>query len=109
MQGGTFMAHKYYADWQEKVVYAPGGPQPQVLEENARLKVVVAGLEPGQVIPEHPESMAVYHFLEGNGVMLVDGARVQVVAGSTVITPEGARRGVEAETRLAFLAARISG
>ncbi len=41
--------------------------------------------------------------------MLVDGARVQVVAGSTVITPEGARRGVEAETRLAFLAARISG
>jgi quercetin dioxygenase-like cupin family protein len=102
------MSHKYYADWKDKVVYSPERHQPQVLEENARLKVVVAGLEPGQVIPEHPESLAVYHFLEGKGVMLVDGERLPMVAGSTVIIPAGTRRGVEADTRLAFLAARIS-
>ncbi len=71
------MSHKYYADWQEKVVYAPGGPQPQVLEENARLKVVVAGLEPGQVIPEHPESWRFTTFWKETGLcwLMVRGYR----------------------------------
>jgi copper chaperone CopZ len=35
--------------------------------------------------------------------MVVDGERMHVKPGATVIVPQGVRRGVEAETRLAFL------
>jgi quercetin dioxygenase-like cupin family protein len=76
--------------------------------ENDKFKVILAGLEPGQKIPPHPEAQAMYHFLEGAGAMIVDGERLAVEAGATVITPQGAVRGVEAETRLAFLAARVA-
>jgi quercetin dioxygenase-like cupin family protein len=97
-----------YPDWRDRVSYAPDGPRPQVLTDSGHLKVIVAGLEPGQRIPEHPEAAAVYHFLEGRGWMQVDGERLAVQAGSTVITPAGASRGVEADTALAFLAARAA-
>ncbi len=75
----------------------------------AKAKVLLAGLEAGQKIPVHPDALAMYHFLEGNGWMIVDGERIAVQAGATIITPEGASRGMEAETRLAFLATRIAG
>ena len=99
---------KLYPDWHEKVVYSTEGPQPQVLLVNDRVKVIVAGLEPGQKIPEHSEATAMYHFLEGSGWMIVDGERLAVTPGATVVMPEGSVRGMEAETRLAFLATRIS-
>ena len=95
-------------NWKEKVVYSAAGPQPQILLENEKLKVLIAGLEPGQVIPPHPESWAVYHFLDGTGWMRVDGERFAVGPGATVITPAGTARGIEAETRLAFLATRVA-
>lgn len=97
-----------FSNWQEKVVYSREGPQPQVLMVNDKVKVIVAGLEPGQKIPEHAEATAMYHFLEGSGWMLVDGERLAVSSGATVVMPEGTVRGMEAETRLAFLATRIS-
>jgi len=40
--------------------------------------------------------------------MTVDDQRYSVLSGTIIITPEGATRGVEAETRLVFLAARIA-
>ncbi|MCP4357008.1 MAG: cupin domain-containing protein [Chloroflexi bacterium] len=97
-----------YPNWQEKVVYSADGPQPQILMVNDKVKILIAGLEPGQKIPEHAEATAMYHFLEGDGWILVDGERLAVSAGATVVMPEGAVRGMEAETRLAFLATRIS-
>lgn len=96
-----------YPDWKEKVVYSSEGPQPQVLMVNDKVKIVVAGLEPGQIIPEHAEAAAMYHFLDGSGWMLVNGERMAVASGATVVMPAGTVRGMEAETRLAFLAARI--
>lgn len=102
------MAATVLSDWQEKVVYSPGGPQPQVFMENDKVKVLVAGLEPGQKIPPHPEALGVYHFLNGTGWMTVDDERIPVRSGVTVIAPDGARRGVDAETRLAFLATRVA-
>jgi quercetin dioxygenase-like cupin family protein len=95
-------------NWKEKVVYAADGPKPQVLLENEKLKVVIGGLEPGQVIPPHPESWGVYHFLQGTGWMRVDGERLAVGPGATVIAPAGSARGIEAETQLAFLATRVA-
>ncbi|MBE2223720.1 MAG: cupin domain-containing protein [Anaerolineae bacterium] len=97
-----------FPNWQEKVVYADDGPQPQILMVNDKVKVLVAGLEPGQQIPEHPESTSMYHFLTGSGWMVVDGERWRVSAGATIVMPEGTVRGLEAETRLAFLATRIA-
>ena len=94
--------------WREKVVYSADGPQPQVLMANDKVKVIVAGLEPGQKIPEHTENSAIYHFLEGSGWMLVDGQRLAVTAGATIVMPDGSVRGMEAETRLAFLGVRIA-
>jgi quercetin dioxygenase-like cupin family protein len=108
MRNRTKEAAMLYPDWRDQVIFAPDGPRPHVLAEEGRLKVIVAGLQPGQRIPEHPEAAAVYHFLDGCGWMQVDGERIAVQAGSTVITPAGARRGVEAETALAFLAARAA-
>jgi quercetin dioxygenase-like cupin family protein len=95
-------------NWQEKVVYSAAGPRPQVLLENDKLKVLIAGLEPGQIIPPHPETWAVYHFLDGTGWMRVDDDRLAVGPGATVIVPAGAERGIEAQTRLAFLATRVA-
>lgn len=102
------MTYNLIPNWEKKVNFSAEGPKPQVLEENNQLKVVLAGLEPGQKIPEHPENLGMYYFLEGNGWMIVDGERLAVSQGTTVITPQGAVRGVEAETRLAFIAARVA-
>lgn len=97
-----------YPDWRENVVFAQDGPKPQVLMGNDKLKVVIGGLEAGQKIPPHPEGESVFHFLEGNGWMIVGDERFAVKSGATVVTPAGAKRGIEAETRLVFLAARVA-
>ncbi len=98
----------YYPNWKDKVVYPTEGAQPQVLEENEKFKIVVAGLEAGQKIPAHPESQGIYIFLEGNGEMIVNDEKYLVQAGATVISPNGASRGIEAKTRLSFIAVKIS-
>lgn len=95
-------------DWRDSVVYSAEQPQPQILMADDHVKVLIAGLEPGQRIPEHPEAAAMYHILDGSGWMTVDGKRWPVRAGATVVMPAGTVRGMEAETRLAFLATRIS-
>ena len=94
-------------DWNDKIVYGAVGPQPSILAEDEKLKLILAGLEPGQRIPSHPEAAAVYHFLEGNGWMTVDDERRAIEPGSIMITSQGASRGVEAETRLVFLGTRV--
>ncbi len=101
------MAQAHYPDWRDKVVFSADGPKPQPLLETPNFKVVVAGLEPGQKIPPHPEGASVFHFLQGTGWMTVGDERFAVKPGSTVVAPAGANRGIEAETRLAFLAARV--
>lgn len=95
-------------DTREAAHYSATGPEPNVLFQNERIKVIAAGLEAGQEIPEHPEALAVYHVLEGKGQMMVDGEPIAVGPGATVVTPAGSTRGLAAETRLSFLATRIA-
>ena len=102
------MPSTLYPDWREKVMYSAEGPHPQPLMADDKVKVVVAGLEPGQKIPPHAEAAAMYHILEGNGWMLVDGDRLAVAQGAIVVMPAGTVRGMEAGSRLAFLAVRVS-
>jgi quercetin dioxygenase-like cupin family protein len=98
---------RYFPNWKEKVVFSKEGPQPQFLMKSDKFSVILGGLDAGQAIPEHAEYQAVYHFLEGEGVLIVDGERFPVQAGATAIVAKGAVRGMEAKTRLAFLAARV--
>ncbi len=98
----------FVPNWRDQAVFSPDGPHPQVLVQTDKLKAIIGSLEAGQVIPSHPEALAVYHFLEGSGWMTVDDERYPVLSGTIIITPEGAARGVEADTRLVFLAARIA-
>jgi len=99
---------KYIPDWQQQVIYGADGPQPTILMMDDKLKVLMAGLAPGQSIPEHPEGASVYYFLTGTGWMTVNGERLAVTAGTTIIMPAGSIRGLEVETQLAFLATRIA-
>lgn len=101
------MQTKVYPYYQAKVSFGTEGPQPQVLAENDKIKVIVAGLKPGQMIPSHPEAMAVYHILEGSGYFVVDDERYTVGPGATIITPDGASRGVEAISHMVFMATRV--
>jgi quercetin dioxygenase-like cupin family protein len=96
------------ANWQDFVKYGDEGPNPQTVLENERVRVIIAGLKPGQRIPVHPEAAAVYHFLEGQGVMTVDGAQFPVQQGTVIVMDAGAQRGMLAETRLVFLAIRLA-
>ena len=88
--------------------YSEAGPEPNILFQNEQIKVIAAGLEAGQEIPEHPEALAVYYILEGKGQMQVDGEPIEVGPGASVVTPAGSTRGMVAETRLLFLATRIA-
>ena len=99
---------RIYPDWKETVVYSAEGPEPQMLLESGEARAMIAGLEAGQKVPPHKEGPAVYHFLEGTGHMIVDGERLAVQSGATVVVPEGIPRGIEAETQLAFLGARLA-
>ena len=99
---------KYIPNWHQKVTYGAEGPHPTILADDDKVKVIMAGLAPGQRIPEHPEAASVYHFLTGSGWMTVNGERLAVAAGTTLIMPAGSVRGLEAETQLAFLATRIT-
>lgn len=96
-----------FSDTQAFVQYGETGPQPQFLFDSQRLKVVLAGLAPGQRIPVHAESLAMYHFLAGAGAMTVGDDQFSVCAGSTVIVLDGAARGLQADTHLTFLAAKV--
>ncbi len=97
------------ADAREAANYSASGPKPNILFENEQIKVIAAGLEAGQAIPEHPEALGVYYILEGRGQMTVDGEHFEVGPGAAVVTPAGSTRGLVAATRLSFLATRIAG
>ena len=99
----------FFPDWCAKVIFSASGPQPQVLHEDTKVKVVVVGLEPGGQIPPHPGDFGVYHFLEGAGQMRVGEQVFDVQAGATVVVPTGATRGMTVRARLAFIAVRIAG
>lgn len=106
MSETTQMPTLYFLSTEESIVFDIDGAHPQVLVDCEKLKVIVAGLEPGQQLPPHPETLAVYHFLSGAGTMTVNGADYPVHASATVIAPPGATRGIRATSRLTFLAAK---
>jgi len=96
----------YYLDTKSMAVFSPQGTQPQFLMDAPGFKVLVVGLEAGQQIPPHPAEAALYHFLEGEGLMTVDDESYVIKPGVTVVVPGGAKRGMNAKTRVVFLGSK---
>jgi quercetin dioxygenase-like cupin family protein len=96
----------YIAETKSRAVFAADGPKPQFLVDTPGFKALVVGLEAGQQIPPHPGEAAMYHFLEGSGLMTVEDETFTIRPGVTVIAPAGAVRGMNAKTRLIFLGSK---
>ena len=96
----------YFAETKSKAVFAADGPKPQFLIDTPKFKSLVVGLEAGGQIPVHPGEAAMYHFLEGEGLMTVDDEIFTIKPGATVVVPSGAKRGMNAKTRVVFLGAK---
>ena len=54
----------------------------------------------------HAGEAAMYYFLEGEGLMTVDDEAFAIKPGVTVIVPSGAKRGMNAKTRVVFLGSK---
>jgi quercetin dioxygenase-like cupin family protein len=96
----------YFTDTKSKAVFSAEGPKPQFLFDMPQFKVLVVGLEAGGQIPVHPGETAMYHFLEGEGLMTVEDETFAIKPGVTVVVPSGAKRGMNAKTRVVFLGAK---
>ena len=96
----------YFPDTKSKAIFAADGPNPQFLIETQQFKALIVGLEAGGQIPVHPGEVAMYHFLEGEGLMTVDDESFAIKPGVTVIAPSGAKRGMNAKTRVVFLGSK---
>jgi quercetin dioxygenase-like cupin family protein len=99
----------YFADTKATAVFAADEPQPQFLIDTPTFKALVVGLEAGSYIPAHPDQAAMYHFLEGTGLMTIGEDVFEIKPGVTVIAPSGVKRGINAKTRLVFLGSKGEG
>jgi len=79
------------------------------LIDTPTFKALVVGLEAGSHIPAHPDQAAMYHFLEGTGLMIIGEDVFEIRPGVTVIAPSGVTRGIHAKTRLVFLGSKGEG
>ena len=70
------------------------------------LTVALVGFEPGQSVPEHPGPAGAFYVIDGQGWMSIDGERQEIQSGMVAIVPQGASRGIEAQTRLTLLVSR---
>ena len=100
------MPDVYFQDTKSIAVFAPDGPKPQFLIQTPQFKALVVGLEAGQQIPVHPGEAAMYHFLEGEGLMTVGEETFAIQPGATVVVSSGVKRGMNAKTRVVFLGSK---
>ena len=96
----------YFSETKASAVFAADGPKPNYLVDLPNFKALVVGLEAGQQIPLHPGEPAIYHFLDGSGLMTVGDETFAVNPGVTVFAPAGVPRGMNARSRLIFLGAK---
>ncbi len=96
----------YFTETKSKAVFSSEGPKPQFMLNTESFKVLVVGLEAGQQLPQHADGAAMYHFLEGEGLMFIDDETFDIKPGVTVVAPSGAKRGMTAKTRIVFLGSK---
>lgn len=98
----------YFQDCKERIVYEDDSSIPSTLFEKGIIKLVVAGLKVGQTISVREESLEIYHYLAGQGVMTVDETRYEIRPGTTIVVPKGAIHEISAETNMSYLETRIT-
>ena len=96
----------YFPELKSKAVFAADGPKPQFILDTPQFKALVVGLNAGQQIPVHPGEAAMYHFLEGEGLMTVGEETFDIKPGVTVVAPSGVKRGMNAKNRVVFLGSK---
>jgi mannose-6-phosphate isomerase-like protein (cupin superfamily) len=66
------------------------------LFESPRLLVGLNAFEPGQfhALHAHARMDKLYHVVEGEGVLLLDGRELPIKAGQLVVAPEGVQHGI---------------
>lgn len=101
--------------WQVRIVdtnsivkFSTEGFKPQILSVTPDLKIPFICMEDGQMIPPHPGGTGIFYVIEGVALFTVDGEKREVEAGSVIVVPEGAKRGVEAKGRLVAIAFHMS-
>lgn len=102
------MTYQFFPDVKNMVIFSPAGAHPQNLYTDGRFKLLIAGMEPGQVIPMHPEGFTLYLFLEGAGWMVVDDQRLKVGPGSAIVASAGSMRSIEADATIIYMTVRLS-
>ena len=95
-----------FAETKAKAVFATDGLKPQFLIDTPNFKALVVGLEVGGQIPVHPGEAAMYHFLEGTGLMTVGDEVFEIKQGVTIVVSSGVKRGMNAKTRVVFLGSK---
>ena len=98
----------YIDNTKGRAAFGEEGPKPQFLINAPGFEALVVGLKAGQQIPVHPAELAMYHFLEGTGSMTVGDETFKIQPGVTVIAPDGMPRGMQAETQVIFLGAKVA-
>lgn len=93
----------YVADWQSIAHASDDGPSISMLHESEELRVLLVALAAGQVLPDHPGPATCFHFLDGEGEVVVNGEAVAVAAGATLVIPTGAYRSIRTNSGLTFL------
>lgn len=96
----------YFSDTKAIAVFSSEGPKPQFIIDTPQFKALVVGLEAGGLIPVHPGEAAMYHFLEGAGLMTVGDEAFEIKPGVTIVVPGGVKRGMNAKTRVVFLGSK---
>lgn len=76
------------------------------LFQSDSLTVMLLGFEPGQSIPEHPGPTGSFYVVDGEGWISIDGERREVQPGMVAIAPQGAKRSIQAKSRLILLVSR---
>ncbi len=99
-------SQNYFVDIKSKAVFTTEGPKPQFMIDTPQFKALVVGLEAGGQIPAHPGEVAMYHFLEGTGLMTVGDEAFEIRPGVTIVVPSGVKRGMNARTRVVFLGSK---
>jgi quercetin dioxygenase-like cupin family protein len=77
---------------------------PNIVYFSPGLKLPVICLMPGQEIPPHPGATGMFYVVEGKGVFTVGDEKIEVSAGSLVVAPSGAVRGIRPLERLILFA-----
>lgn len=95
---------KLYTSWEDGVEFAPDGPMRKKLIDTPEYTSVLVRMEEAQSLPPHTAMAGTYHAIQGSSRMTAGDAEFEVGPGATVVIPEGAPRGVRADTRLVFLA-----